>query len=128
MLVILADLAAAGRCLAAVGLRVGMGMATRHPVVWRWRVEPCDRAQEIHATTCHTGCRQSGGGLRSLFLHQRSVGFLNGGDGRVRLIAKGGVEPPGVCQKTRKLVHPVGHDKTRRQGRQGFNWTGPARG
>ena len=37
----------------------GSGMATRHPGVWRWRVERCDRAQEIHATTCHTGCRQA---------------------------------------------------------------------
>ena len=127
-MVILADLAAAGRCLAAVGLRVGMGMATRHPGVWRWRVEPRDRAQDINATTCRTGCHKSGGDGRSHLLHQRFDGFLNGGDGRVRLIAKGGVEPPGVCQKTRKLVHPVGHDKTRRQGRQGFNWTGPARG
>ena len=61
MMVILADLAAPGRCLAAVGLREGLGMATRHPGVWRWWVEPCDRAQEINATTCHTGCRQSRG-------------------------------------------------------------------
>jgi hypothetical protein len=68
---ILAVLATPGRCLAAAGLRMGMGMATRHPGVWRGRVEPCDRAQEIHATTCHTGCRQSRG------------------DGHVRLIAKG---------------------------------------
>ena len=58
-MLILAVLAAPGHCLAAAGLRVGIGMATRHPGVWRWRVERCDRAQEIHATTCHTGCRQA---------------------------------------------------------------------
>ncbi|MFN6131875.1 MAG: hypothetical protein ACK46L_03005, partial [Synechococcaceae cyanobacterium] len=58
---ILADFAAPECCWAAAGLRLGMGMgmgmATRHPGVWRWREEPCDRAQEINATTCHTGCR-----------------------------------------------------------------------
>jgi hypothetical protein len=34
-------------------------MATRHPGVWRWRVEPCDGAQEINATTCPIGRRQT---------------------------------------------------------------------
>ena len=47
-------LAAQGHCLAADELRVVLGMATRHPQVWRWGVEHCDRAQEINATTCHT--------------------------------------------------------------------------
>ena len=91
MVLILADLAAPECCLAAVGLRVGIGMATRHPGVWRWRVETCCRAQEINATTCHTGRRQSRGDGTSLFLHQRSVSFLSAGDGRVCPIAKGGV-------------------------------------
>ena len=91
-MVILADLAAPGHCLAAAGLRVGIGMATRHPGVWRWRVGPCDRAQEINATTCHTGYRQSLGDGLLLLLHQRSVDFLSGDDGPVRLIGKGGVE------------------------------------
>ena len=50
----MAVLAAPGRSLASAELRVGIGMATRHPGVWRWRVGPCDRAQEINATTCHT--------------------------------------------------------------------------
>jgi hypothetical protein len=85
-MVILADLAAPGRCLAAVGLRVGIGMATRHPGVWRWREEPCDRAQEIHATTCPISCRQTLGDGTSLFLHQRSVSFLSAGDGLIRLL------------------------------------------
>lgn len=89
VVLILADLAAAVRCLAAAGLRAGIGMATRHPKVWRWWVEPCDRGQEIHATTCHTGRRQSRRDGLSHLLHQRSVGFPSGGAGRVRLIAKG---------------------------------------
>jgi hypothetical protein len=62
MLLILAGLAAPGRYSAAAGLRVGM--ATRHPGVWLWRVEPCDRAREINATTSHTYRRHAtGGGL-----------------------------------------------------------------
>ena len=89
-MLILADLAAPECCWAAAGLPVGMGTATRHPGVWRWRVGPCDRAQEINATTCPIGSRQSRGDGTSLFLHQRSVSFLSAGDGRVRLIAKGG--------------------------------------
>jgi hypothetical protein len=88
MVLILADLVAPECCWAA-GLRAGMGMATRHPEVWRWREEPCDRAQEINATTCHTGCRQSRGDGLSHLLHKRSVGLLSGGDGRLRLIAQG---------------------------------------
>ena len=54
MVLILADLAAPECCWAAAWLRTGIGMATRHPQVWRWGVEHCDRAQEINATTCHT--------------------------------------------------------------------------
>ena len=107
-MVILADLAAPGRCLAAVGLLVGIGMATRHPGVWRWRVEPCDGAKEINATTCPIGRRQSRGDGTSLFLHQRSVSFLSGGDGRVRPIAKGGVEPPGGMAGREAIVQPLG--------------------
>jgi len=95
VVLILAFLAAPGRCSAAAELRVGLGMATRHPGVWRWRVETCCRAQEINATTCHTGCRQTLGDGTSLFLQQRSVSYISGGDLHMRLIAKGGVEPPG---------------------------------
>jgi hypothetical protein len=58
-------------------------------------VEPCDGAQEINATTCPIGRRQTLGDGTSVFLHQRSVSFLSAGDVRVRIIAKGGVEPPG---------------------------------
>jgi hypothetical protein len=76
VVLILAVLAAPGRCSAAAWLRVGMGMATRHPGVWQWRVEPCYRAQEINATTCHTGCRQSRD------------------HGRVRLIAQAATQAP----------------------------------
>ena len=112
-MVILADLAAPECCSAAAGLRVGIGMATRHPGVWRWRVEPCDRAQEINATTCPIGRRQTLGDGTSLFLHQRSVSFLSGGDGRVRLIAKGGVEPPGGMAGREAIVQLLG---LRRQG------------
>jgi hypothetical protein len=93
-MVILADLAAPGHCLAAAGLRVGIGMATRHPGVWRWRVGPCDRAQKINATTCPIGRHQSRGDGTSLFLHQRSVSYLSVGDGRVRLIAQGAAHTP----------------------------------
>ena len=93
-MLILALLAAPGRCSAADGLRVGLGMATRHPGVWRWRVEPCDGAQEINATTCPIGRRQSRGDGTSLFLHQRSVSYLSVGDVRVRLIAQGAAHTP----------------------------------
>ena len=89
MMVILADMAAPGRCSAAAGLRVGIGMATRHPGVWRWRVGRCDRAQEINATACHTGCHRNRGDGLSHLHHQRSVGLLSGSDGRVRVIAQG---------------------------------------
>jgi hypothetical protein len=37
-------------------------MATRHPGVRRWRVEPVDRPQEINATTSHTYRRHAPGG------------------------------------------------------------------
>ncbi len=90
-MLILEDLTAAVRCLAPAELRVGLWMATRHPGVWRWRVEPCDGAQEINATTCPIGRRQTLGDGLSLPLHQRSVSFLSAGDVRVRLIAQGGV-------------------------------------
>ena len=49
----------------------------------------------------------------SLFLHQRSVSFLSAGDGRVRLIAKGGVEPPGGMAGREAIVQLLGF---RRQG------------
>ena len=88
MKLILALLAVPGRCSAAAGLRVGIGMATRHPGVWRWRVGPCDGAQEINATTCPIGRRQTLGDGTSLFLLQRSVSYLSVGDVRVRLIAR----------------------------------------
>jgi len=87
MLSILAVLAAPGHRRVAAGL--GMWMATRHPGVRRWRVEPVDRPQEINATTSHTYRRFAPGGGLPLPLHQRSVGFLSGGDVRVRPIAKG---------------------------------------
>jgi hypothetical protein len=70
-------------------------MTSQHPGVWLWRVEPVDRPQEINATSCHTYRRHVPGGGLPLPLHQRSVGFLSGGDSPARLIAKGGVEPPG---------------------------------
>jgi len=108
MVLILTFLAAPGRCSAAAELRVGLGMATRHPGVWRWRVETCCRAQEINATSCHTGCRHSRGDGLSLPLHQRSVGFLSGGDLRVRLIAKGGVELPGGMAGRQAIVQLLG--------------------
>jgi hypothetical protein len=108
VVLILAFLAAPGRCSAAAELRVGLGMATRHPGVWRWRVETCCRAQEINATSCHTGCRHSRGDGLSLPLQQRSVGFLSGGDGRVRLIAQGGVEPPGGMAGREAIVQLLG--------------------
>jgi hypothetical protein len=60
MLSILAVLAAPGHCRVAAGL--GMWIATRHPGVRRWRVEPVDRPQEINATSCHTGRRYAPGG------------------------------------------------------------------
>ena len=93
MLSILAFLAAPGHCRVAAGL--GMWMATRHPGVRRWRVEPDDRPQEINATTSHTYRRHAPGGGLPLPLHQRSVVLLSGGDVRMRPIAQGGVEPPG---------------------------------
>jgi hypothetical protein len=79
-MVILADLAAPGHCLAAAGLGEGLGMAPRHPGVWRWRVEPCDRAREMNATTCHTGCRQAHGDgrMRLLGLGQQGSEELQG--------------------------------------------------
>ena len=107
-MVILADLAAPGHCLAAAGLRVGIVMATRHPGVWRWRVGPCDRAQKINATTCPIGRRQTLGDGLSLPLHQRSVSYLSAGDVRVRLIAKGGVEPPGGMAGREAIVQLLG--------------------
>lgn len=85
MMWILADQAAPECCWAAAGLRAGMGMATRQPEVWRWREEPCDRALEINATTCHTGCRQSRGDGRASAQwsrNQRHAGRLGGGDGK----------------------------------------------
>ena len=96
MVCILADPAAQECCWAAAGLREGIGMATRTPGVWRWREEPCDRALEINATTCHTGCRQSRGDGLSHLLHKRSVGLLSGGDGRVRLMAPGAAHSTSV--------------------------------
>jgi hypothetical protein len=60
MLSILAVLAAPGHCRVAAGL--GMWIATRHPGVRRWRVEPVDRPQEINATTSHTYRRHAPGG------------------------------------------------------------------
>ncbi|MEB3360636.1 MAG: hypothetical protein VKI42_00755 [Synechococcaceae cyanobacterium] len=83
-------------------------MATRHPGVWRWRVERCDRAQQINATTCHSGCRQSRGDGRWLPLQQSSVGLLSGGNGSVSLIAQGGVEPPGGMAGREAIVHLLG--------------------
>jgi hypothetical protein len=80
MLSILAVLAAQGRRRQAAGL--GMVMASRHPGVRRWRVEPCDSAQEINATTSYTYRRHAPGGGLPLPLHQRSVDFLGAGDGR----------------------------------------------
>ncbi|MFN6338952.1 MAG: hypothetical protein ACK41W_09570 [Cyanobacteriota bacterium] len=110
---ILANLADPERCSAAAGPRVAIGKATRHPGVWRRQVEICDRAQEINATTCHTAWRQSCDDGHSLLLHQRSVSLLSGGDGRVRLIAQGGVEPPdgmagreAIVQLRMHLAHP----------------------
>ena len=94
MVLILAVLAAQGHCLAADELRVGIGMATRHQGVWRWREEPCDGAQEINGTTCPIGRHQSRGDGTSLFLHQRSVSYLSVVDGRVRLIAQGAAHTP----------------------------------
>ena len=108
VVLILAFLAAPGRCSAAAELRVGLGMATRHPGVWRWRVETCCRAQEINATSCHTGCRHSRGDGLFLPLQQRSVGFLSGGDGPARLIAKGGVELPGWMAGGQAIVQWLG--------------------
>ena len=130
MVLILAVLAAPGHCLAAAGLRVGIGMATRHPGVWRWRVGPCDRAQEINATTCHTGYRQSLGDGLLLLLHQRSVDFLSGDDGPVRLIGKGGVEGPGGMAGREAIMQLLG---LRRQGpifraRLVFRWLRIAQG
>jgi hypothetical protein len=87
MLSILAVLAAPGHRQVAAGL--GMWMATRHPGVRRWRVEPVDRPQEINATTSHAYRRHAPGGGLPLPLHQPSVGFHSGGDVRVRPIAKG---------------------------------------
>ena len=93
MMVILAD-PAAPECCWATGLWAGMGMATRHPGVWRWREEPCDRALEINATSCHSGCRQSRGEELSHLLHKRSVGFLSDGDSRLRHQAQAAAHTP----------------------------------
>jgi hypothetical protein len=79
MVWILADPAALECWWAAglwAGMGMGMGMATRHPGVWRWRMELCDRAQKVNATTCHSGCRQSRGDGLWLALQPRSVGNL----------------------------------------------------
>lgn len=95
-MLILAVLAAQGHCLAADELRVVLGLATRHPGVWRWREEPCDGAQEINATTCPIGRHQSRDDGLSHLLHQRSVGFLSGGDGGVRLMAQGAAHSTSV--------------------------------
>jgi len=108
VVLILAFLAAPGRCSAAAELRVGLGMATRHPGVWRWRVETCCRAQEINATTCPIGRRQTLGDGTSLFLQQRSVSYISGGDLHMRLIAKGGVEPPGGMAWREVIVQLLG--------------------
>ena len=106
MLSILAVLAAPGYCRVAAGL--GMWMATRHPGVRRWRVEPVDRPQEINATTSHTYRRHAPGGGLPLPLHQRSVVLLSGGDVRVCLIAQGGVEPPGGMAGREAIVQLLG--------------------
>ena len=106
MLSILAVLAAPGHCQVAAGL--GMWMATRHPGVRRWRVEPVDRPQEINATTSHTYRRHAPGGGLPLPLRQRSVDFLGAGDGRVCLIAKGGVELPGGMAGREAIVQLLG--------------------
>ena len=108
VVLILAVLAVPGRCSAAAELLVGLGKATRHPGVWRWRVGPCDRAQEINATTCPIGRRHTLGDGTSLTLQQRSVSFLSGGDLRVRLIAKGGVEPPGGVAGREAIMQLLG--------------------
>jgi hypothetical protein len=108
VVLILAFLAAPGRCSAAAELRVGLGMATRHPGVWRWRVETCCRPQEINATTSHAYRRHAPGGGLLLPLHQRSVGFLSGGDVRVRPIAKGVVELPGGMAGREAIVQLLG--------------------
>ena len=106
MLSILAVLAAPGHRRVAAGL--GMWMATRHPGVRRWRVETVDRPQEINATTSHTYRRHAPGGGLLLPLHQRSVGFLSGGDVRVRPIAKGVVELPGGRAGREAIVQLLG--------------------
>jgi hypothetical protein len=106
MLSILAVLAAPGHRRVAAGL--GMWMATRHPGVRRWRVEPVDRPQEINATTSHTYRRHAPGGGPPLPLRQRSVDFLGAGAGRVCLIAKGGVELPGGMAGREAIVQLLG--------------------
>jgi hypothetical protein len=106
MLSILAVLAAPGHCRVAAGL--GMWMATRHPGVRRWRVEPVDRPQEINATTSHTYRRHAPGGGLPLPLHQRSVDFLGAGDSPARPIAKGGVELPGGMAGREAIVQLLG--------------------
>ena len=104
---ILARLAAPGRRRVAAGL--GMGMVSQHPGVWRWRAGPVDRPQEINATTSHTYRRHApGGGLPLPLRHQRSVDFLGAGDGRVCLIAKGGVELPGGMAGREAIVQLLG--------------------
>ena len=103
---ILARLAAPGRRRVAAGL--GLGMASQHPGVRRWRVEPVDRPQEIHATSCHTGRRYAPEGGPPLPFHQRYVDFLGAGDGRECLIAKGGEELPGEMAGREAIVQLLG--------------------
>jgi hypothetical protein len=71
-------------------------------------VEPVDRPQEINATTSHTYRRHAPGGDLPLPHHQRSVDFLGASDGRVCLIAKGGVELSGGMAGREAIVQLLG--------------------
>ena len=57
---------------------------------------------------CPIGRRKTLGAGTSLSLHQRSVSFLSSCDGRVRLIAKDGVEPPGGMAGREAIVQLLG--------------------
>jgi hypothetical protein len=105
---ILAVLAAPGRLRAAAGL--GVEMASRHPgarqAVAGGAFRPGSPWNECHHLS-HLLPPHPWGGL-PLPLHQRSVGFLSGGDSPARLIAKGGVELPGWMAGGQAIVQRLG--------------------
>ncbi len=102
------DTASGGVALAGGALRQGPGNQCHHLSL---RLLPVPRVGKIEASDkriATSGRCQAGWRWHPLFLQQRSVGFLVPGDGRVRLIAQGGVEPPGGMAGREAIVQLLG--------------------